>query len=334
MTSFGFENPWALLLLAAFPAWWWLSRGRTAPALVFSRAALLGRFAPAGAATVARMPGWLRAAAVAAAIIALASPRTGAAVVDIDAEGIAIMLVVDVSSSMLAEDFAPANRLEVAKTTVADFVRAREYDRIGVVAFGGEALTMVPLTIDYPVIIQAVDQMRPAGTPGWLQDGTAIGTAVATATNRLRRAPGDSKVIVLLTDGENNRGEIDPRTAAQAATAYDIRIHTIGVGSDGVAPIPVARGPGGQVQYASLPVSIDEPLLREMAAMTGGEYFRARDEDALEAIYQRINELETTTVQVSRYVDYTPRYLPFLFLAMLALVGEWTLRASRWGSIP
>jgi Ca-activated chloride channel homolog len=312
MTSFGFEYPWALLLLLLIPVWWWRGRGRRVPSLVFSRAALLGRFAPRGARIIARLPGWLRATAVAAVIIAMASPRTGASVVDIDAEGIAIMLIVDVSSSMLAEDFEPANRLEVAKNTVANFVRARQYDRIGVVAFGGEALTMVPLTIDYGVIYQAVEQMRPAGTPGWLDDGTAIGTAVATATNRLRRAPGESKVIVLLTDGENNRGEIDPRTAAQ---------------------IPV-RGPGGRIQYASMPVSIDEPLLREVAAMTGGEYFRARDEDALEAIYRRIDELETTSVQVSRYVDYTPRYLPFLVLGMVALMGEWTLRASRWGRVP
>jgi Ca-activated chloride channel homolog len=334
MTAFGFDNPWALLLLLLIPAWWWAMRRQPAPSLVFSRTSLLGRYAPRRGLLLARIPGWLRATAVAAGIIALAAPRTGASVVDIDAEGIAIMLVVDVSSSMLAEDFAPANRLEVARNTVADFVRAREHDRIGVVAFGGEALTMVPLTIDYPVIHQALQQMRPAGTPGWLQDGTAIGTAVATAANRLRRAPGESRVIVLLTDGENNRGDIDPRTAAQAASAYDIRIHTIGVGSDGVAPIPVARTPDGRVQYASLPVSIDEPLLREMAAMTGGEYFRARDEGALEAIYQRIDELERTTVQVSRYVDYTPRYLPFVVLAMLALAAEWMLRGSRWGRIP
>jgi Ca-activated chloride channel homolog len=333
MTTFGFENPWALLLLLVIPAWWWFTRQRRTPSLIFSRTALLGRFAPKYARVIGHLPGWLRAAAVAAAIIAFASPRTGASVVDIDAEGIAIMLVVDVSSSMLAEDFSPANRLEVAKQTVSSFVRSREYDRIGIVAFGGEALTMVPLTIDYQVLHQAVDQMRPAGTPGWLEDGTAIGTAVATAVNRLRRAPGESKVIVLLTDGENNRGEIDPRTAARTAQAYGMRIHTIGVGSDGVAPIPIGRI-GGQIQYASLPVSIDEPLLMEMAEMTGGEYFRARDEDALQAIYRRIDELETTTVQVSRYVDYTPRYLPFVLLAMVALMGEWTLRASRWGRVP
>jgi Ca-activated chloride channel homolog len=331
--TFGFAHPWVLLLLLALPAFAWLTHGARPPALTFSRATLLGRFAGRGGRHLARVPGWLRAVAFAAAVIAAAAPRTGAAVVDIDVEGIAIMLVVDVSSSMLAEDFAPQNRLAVAKQTVIDFVRGREHDRIGVVAFGGEALTLVPLTVDYPVVFQAVDQLRPAGTPDWLDDGTAIGTAIATAANRLRRAPGESRVMVLLTDGENNRGEIDPRTAAQAAAAYDIKIHTIGVGSEGMARIPVARGPAG-VQYANLPVSIDEPLLREVAAMTGGQYFRATNEAALDSIYQRIDELETSTVQVSRYVDYTPRYLPFLILAMAALVGEWTVRGSRWGRVP
>jgi Ca-activated chloride channel homolog len=331
--NFGFEHPWVLLLLLVIPAWWWVTRGARPATLVFSRAALLGRYSPRGGALLARMPGWLRAVAVAAGIIAIATPRTGAAVVDVDAEGIAIMLVVDVSSSMLAEDFAPHNRLAVARQTVADFVSAREYDRIGVVAFAGEALTMVPITIDYPVIYQALDQLRPAGTGGWLEDGTAIGTAIATAANRLRRSPGESRVMILLTDGENNRGEIDPLTAARAAAAFDIKIHTIAVGSDGVAPIPIARGPGG-VQYASLPVSIDEPLLREIAAISGGQYFRATDETALENIYRRIDELERSTVQVRRYVDYTPRYQPLLALALLALLAEWLLRGSRWGRVP
>jgi Ca-activated chloride channel homolog len=329
--SFGFANPWALLLLLFIPAWWWWTRGSRPRSLVFSRAALLGRYAPRGARLVARVPGWLRAMAFAAAVIAVATPRTGASVVDIDAEGIAIMLVVDISSSMLAEDFAPDNRLSVAKRTVADFVRGRQYDRIGLVAFAGEALTQVPLTIDYPVLYQAIDRLS-AGT-GMLEDGTAIGTAIATAANRLRRAPGESKVMVLLTDGENNRGEIDPLTAARAATAFDIRIHTIGVGSEGMAPIPIARGPGG-IQYAQLPVSIDEPLLREIAAMTGGEYFRATDERSLDEVYERIDAMETSTVQVRRYVNYTPHYLPLLLLAMIALSAEWLLRASRWGRLP
>jgi Ca-activated chloride channel homolog len=330
--TFGFAHPWLLLLLLGLPLYAWLTRGARPAALTFSRASLLGRYAGRTGRHLARVPGWLRAVAFAAAVIAAAAPRTGAAVVDVDVEGIAIMLVVDVSSSMLAEDFAPQNRLAVAKQTVNDFVRGREFDRIGVVAFGGEALTLVPLTIDYPVLFQAVEQLRPAGTAGWLDDGTAIGTAVATAANRLRRVPGE-RVMVVLTDGENNRGEIHPRTAAQAAGAYGIKIHTIAVGSEGVAPIPIARGPFG-VQYANLPVSIDEELLREMAGMTGGEYFRATNEAALDSIYSHIDRLERTEAQVRRYVDYTPRYLPFLALALVALVGEWALRGSRWGRVP
>lgn len=329
--SFGFAHPWLLLLLLLLPAYALLVRRQRPLALTFSRAALLGRFAARGGRVLAHVPGWLRALAFAAAVIAAAAPRTGAAVVDVDAEGIAIMLVVDISSSMLAEDFAPRNRLTVAKQTVADFVRGREYDRIGLVAFAGEALTQVPLTIDYPVIYRALEQLQ-AGT-GMLEDGTAIGTALATAANRLRRASGESRVIVLLTDGENNRGEIDPRTAANAAAAFGIKVHTIAVGSEGMARIPVAQGPFG-VQYAMLPVSIDEPLLRDIAATTGGQYFRATNEAALDSIYHYIDELETSTVEVSRYVNYTPRHLPLLAFALFALLGEWTLRASRWGRVP
>jgi Ca-activated chloride channel homolog len=330
--TFGFAQPWLLLLLLAIPAYAWLARRDRPAALTFSRAALLGRYAPRAGRHLARAPGWLRAVAFAAAVIALAAPRTGAAVVDMDTEGIAIMLVVDVSSSMLAEDFAPHNRLAVAKQRAADFVRGRRHDRIGVVAFAGEALTQVPLTVDYPVVYQALDRLRDAST-GVLQDGTAIGTAIATAANRLRRAPGESRVMILLTDGENNRGEIDPRTAARAAAAFDVKIHTIAVGSDGVVPIPIARGPFG-VQYANLPVSVDEPLLRDIAASTGGQFFRATNEAALDSIYRRIDELETSTVQVSRYVDYTPHHLPLLALALMALAAEWLLRASRWGRLP
>lgn len=338
--SVGFANPWALLLLLCIPVYVWLTRREQPRSLTFSRAGLLGRVAPRSARLLARLPGWLRALAVAALIVAIATPRTGAAVVDIDAEGIAIAVVVDISSSMLAEDLSvedeegrsnTRNRLAVAKETVAEFVRGRQYDRIGLVAFAGEALTQVPITIDYPVIYQALDQLS-AGT-GMLEDGTAIGTAIATAANRLRRAPGESRVMILMTDGENNRGDIDPLTAAQAAAAFDIRIYTIGVGSDGVAPIPIATGPFG-VQYANLPVHIDEDLLREIAATSGGQYFRATNEEALDSIYGRIDQLERTDVEVRRYVNYTPHYLPLIAFAMLALIMEWSLRASRFGRVP
>ncbi len=327
-----FANPWALVLLLLIPAGAHLLRRHgDRRALIHSRTDAMARLAGRGAGWIARVPGWLRVTALSALILAFAAPRTGSSVVNVDAEGIAIVVALDISSSMLAEDFAPQNRLTVAKEKVGTFVRGRQYDRIGLVAFAGEALTQVPITIDYPVIYQALDQLQ-AGSQQ-LEDGTAIGTAIATAANRLRRAPGASRVMILMTEGENNRGEIDPITAAQAAAAYDVKIYTIGVGSEGLAPIPVATGPFG-LQYATLPVHIDEGLLREIAALTNGRYFRATNEAALDSIYQQIDALEKTTVEVRRYVEYTPRVLPFVLLAALALLLEWGVRASRWGRVP
>lgn len=328
--SFGFANPWALALLLLIPAWVLLQRRWRPRGLPFPRAAEAAELDAPHTRWLARAPGWLRGAAVVALIIALAAPRTGATAVDIEAEGIAIMLVVDISSSMLAEDFHPDNRLAVAKAKVADFVRGRRYDRIGMVAFAGEALTQVPITIDYDVLYRALERLD----VGQLEDGTAIGTAIATAANRLRQVPGESRVMILMTDGENNRGEIDPITAARAAAAFGIKIYTIGVGSDGVAPMPVARGLLGGYQYAQLPVHIDEELLREIANLTNGRYFRATNEAALDSIYRQIDELEKTTVEVRRYVEYTPRHLPFVILGVLFLAAEWLLLASRWGRVP
>jgi Ca-activated chloride channel family protein len=184
--------------------------------------------------------------------------------------------------------------------------------------------------VDYPVLFQAIEQLD----IGMLEDGTAIGTAIATAANRLRHAPGESRVMILMTDGENNRGQIDPVTAARAAAAFDIKIYAIGVGTDGVAPIPVARGLLGGYQYAMLPVHIDEDLLRAVTDLTGGQYFRATNAAALDSIYHEIDQLETTSVEVRRYVEHTPKHLPFLVLASVLLSGEWLLRATRWGRVP
>ncbi len=328
--SFGFAHPWALLLLLLLPVWALYSRRWRRRALAYSRASAVGRLAGPGSGWLGRMPGWLRTGAIVALIFALAGPRTGSSAIDVEAEGIAIMVVVDISSSMLAEDFHPDNRLTVAKAKVADFVRSRRYDRIGMVAFAGEALTQVPITIDYDVLFRALEELD----VGVLEDGTAIGTAIATAANRLRQVPGESKVMILMTDGENNRGEIDPVTAARAAAAFDVKIYTIGVGSEGVAPMPVARGLLGGYQYANLPVHIDEDLLREIATLTNGRYFRATNEEALDSIYRQIDELEKTSVEVRRYVEYTPRHLPLVFLGTLLLGFEWLLLASRWGRIP
>jgi Ca-activated chloride channel homolog len=327
--SFGFQYPWALVLLLLVPLWY-LRRRASRRSILFSRAGAMAATAGRAARWLAVLPDRARAAALVLLILALAGPRTGASTTTTDAEGIAIVLVVDISSSMLAEDFHPQNRLAVARDQVARFIRGRQHDRIGMVAFAGQAVTLVPLTIDYPVLFRAVEQLQ----IGIVEDGTAIGTAIATAANRLRRAPGESRVIILLTDGENNRGEIDPITAARAAAAYDIRIHTIAVGTDGVAPIPIARGILGGYQYANLPVSIDEELLQQIADLTGGSYFRATDEAALDQVYRDIDELEKTTVEVSTYTRYTPHHRPFLLFAALLLIGEWGLLGSRWGRVP
>jgi Ca-activated chloride channel homolog len=327
--SFGFHAPWALLLLLLVPLWYLRRRARRGR-ILFSRAGATAGASHFASRWLAWLPDWLRAATLVLLIIALAGPRSGASMTTVDAEGIAIALVVDISSSMLAEDFHPQNRLAVARENVGRFIQARQHDRIGLVAFAGQALTLVPLTVDYPVLYRALDQLQ----IGLVEDGTAIGTAIATAANRLRRAPGESRVMILLTDGENNRGEIDPITAARAAAAYDIRIHTIAVGTEGVAPIPIARGLLGGYQYANLPVSIDEELLQEIADLTGGSYFRATDEAALDRIYGEIDLLEKSTVEVSTYTRYTPHHLPFLLFAALLLVGEWGLLASRWGRVP
>lgn len=328
---FGFARPWLLLLLLAIPAWIIWHRRRGERALVFSRASVLSALTSRRVARIARMPDRLRGLALTLLIVAMAGPRTGSSVVDIDAEGIAIVLTLDISSSMLAEDLSPTNRMEVARATAREFVQRREYDRIGMVAFAGEALTQVPITIDYDVLLESLGQLQ-AGS-GMLEDGTAIGTAIATAANRLRRVDGKSRVILLVTDGENNRGEIDPLTAARAASAYGIKIYTVGIGTEGVARVPVARGPFG-VQYATLPVHIDETLLTQIAEMSGARYYRAQTREALQRIFAEIDRLEKSTVKVRRYVDYTPRHLPLLLAAIALLVAEWLVRSSRFGRVP
>jgi len=247
---------------------------------------------------------------------------------NVTSQGINIVLAIDLSSSMLAQDFQPLNRIEVAKDVVKRFIAARSSDRIGVVAFAAEALTQVPLTTDYPVVTAAVDNLA----PGQLEDGTAIGTALATAANRLRTAPGRSKVIILLTDGENNRGAIDPRTAGRAAAAFGIKIYTIGVGTEGMAPVPVGRGLFG-LRYENRPVRIDEALLTDIANESGGRYFRARDAAALQRIYQQIDQLEREPVQTKSYVRFTELFRWPLGVALLALTIELLLAAWR-GPLP
>ncbi len=322
-----FHSPWALLLLLALPFWWWWRRKRPGGAIIYSRTALLAKLPKAGRG-VTRALIVLRSLAIAGLVLALARPRAAGRTAQSNSEGINIVIAFDISSSMLAEDFQPQNRLEVAREQVKQFITRRSSDRIGVVAFSGEALTQVPLTTDYPVVLAAVDNLQ----PGQLDDGTAIGTAIATAANRLRGAPGRSKVIVLLTDGVNNRGSIDPRTAAQAAAAIGVKIYAIGVGTEGMAPVPVGRGVFG-LRYENRPVEIDDALLTEVAQRTGGKYFRARDAEALDRITSEIDRLERTPVRVKVYTRYTELFRWPLALALLALVLELGLAAWR-GPVP
>jgi Ca-activated chloride channel family protein len=322
-----FGSPWVLALLMFLPLWWIWRRRRRPPAIVFSRVGVLATGPRAGRA-IARALHIARNLVLIGLIIALARPRSAGRAEQSTTEGINIVIAFDISSSMLAEDFQPQNRLEVAREKVKQFIAMRSSDRIGVVAFSGEALTQVPLTTDYPVVMAAVDNLQ----PGQLEDGTAIGTAIATAANRLRDAPGASRVMVLLTDGVNNRGSIDPRTAAQAAAAFGVKIYTIGVGTEGMAPVPVGRGVFG-LRYENRPVEIDDALLTEVARRTGGRYFRARDAAALQRITEEIDRLERTPVRTRVYTRYSELYRWPLSIALLALALELSLAAWR-GPLP
>ncbi len=323
----GITRPWILLFLLALPWWWWRRRHLVSPAAVVSDLAPF--LLPTGGRWRLWLPPLFRGLACVAFLVAAAGPyRSGDRVV-VNAEGIAIVLAIDVSSSMLAEDFAPANRLEVAKRQATAFVRERATDRIGLVTFAGEALTQVPVTLDYATLEKAIADLE----VGLLEDGTAIGSGLATAVARLRKLPGKEKVILLLTDGENNRGIIDPRTAAKTAQAFGIKVYTVGVGTEGEARIPTGRGMNG-FRYEVLPVRIDEVLLTEIATETGGQYFRAKDAASLGRIFDQIDRLEKSDVDVVRYTRRDERTRPFLALGILFLVAELVMSSTIAVRVP
>ncbi len=263
----------------------------------------------------------LKIAALFFMILALARPQAGQKAEEIETKGIDIMLALDVSGSMQAEDFKPRNRLTVAKRVLADFIKGRKTDRIGLVVFAGESFTQCPLTLDYNIILEYLKQIN----FGMIEDGTAIGMAIANSVNRLRYSEAKSKVIVLLTDGENNAGIIDPITAANAAAAMNIKIYTVGVGKIGGAPIPYHhpifgkqyyRNPDGSLYLTKL----DEQTLKKIAQITGGKYFRATDAESLKKIYKRIDALEKTKIKAKQYLQYTEIFSPFLWIAIILIL--------------
>lgn len=322
-----FTHPLALLLLLALPTYYLLTR-RGERGIPLPRAGQL-RDAGAGAAVLAWLPSGVRLLAMTALVLAIAGPSTAGAVVEERREGIPIILAVDVSSSMLAQDFRPRDRLEVAKATISRFIDGREADPIGLVAFAGEALTLVPATTHRAVLLAAVASLR----VGLLDDGTAIGDGLATAVNRLRPFERGSGVIVLLSDGENNRGTIDPLAAADAASAHGVQVFTIGVGSEGVAPVPVEASADG-FQYAELQVGLDEEMLRAVAARTDGAYFRATDPQTLERIYAEIDRMVPSIVETTLRVETIDWTLAMLLAGAVLLLLEWGIRGSRFGALP
>lgn len=270
----------------------------------------------------------LRMLALAAVILALARPQIHNDERNIEGEGIDIVLCIDVSGSMLAQDFHP-NRLEAAKRVAVEFVRNRPADRIGLVIFAGESFTQCPVTSDHAVLESQILQID----GGFLVDGTAIGSGLSTSVDRLRSSEAKSKIVILLTDGENNGGLIDPKTAKEIAKSYDIKVYTIGIGSDGYANTPV-QGPGGQVIMQQEKVNIDESLLKEIASETEGKYFRAKDDQALAGIYSEIDQLEKTKLSITVTRRYTERFHPLVFLAIGLILTELLLRFTVFRQFP
>lgn len=269
---------------------------------------------------------WLQAACmwggITLVIVALARPQERLTSVERNAEGIDIVMVLDMSTSMRAEDLKP-NRFEAAREVVKSFVDKRNSDRIGLVTFAMKSFTVVPPTLDYRLLKSLVDELE----MGIIEDGTAIGMGIATAINRLKESEAESKVIILLTDGQNNAGEIDPVTAADLALTYDIRIYTIGAGTRGTAPYPIQDPIFGQ-RYQNVQVDIDEEMLTSVAELTGGEYFRATDTEELERIYDVIDELEKTEVEEIIYTDYKDLYGRYLGLALFFFFIGFTLNKT------
>ncbi|PUZ27836.1 Ca-activated chloride channel family protein [Chitinophaga costaii] len=327
--EFGFPEFFWWLLLIPFMIFWYVKKQRSKQG-VMSISSLQGlknlpvswkvRFRP--------LLLVLRILAFAALVVALARPQTSNTSENIDSEGIDIVLSLDISGSMLAQDLQP-NRIEAAKKVAIDFVDRRISDRIGLVIFSGESFTQCPITTDHAVLKTQIAQVK----SGMLQDGTAIGMGLATSVDRLRSSKAKSKVIILLTDGVNNTGLIDPLTALDIAKAFKVRVYTIGLGTIGKAPFPVT-GPDGTVQMVMQDVQIDEALMKKIAAETGGKYYRATNNTSLQDIYDTIDKLEKTKVEITSYKRYAEHFFPFAMLALVCLLLEVVLRYTVFKSLP
>lgn len=329
-----FAEPFALLSLTAIPLLIYFHfRGTRRGSLRFSSIGSLHAIRPTWANRGREGLLFLRCIVVLLIAIGLARPQKEVEGSKLVGEGIDIVLVIDVSTSMRAEDFQLAgvryNRLHVVKEVVKDFIVGRSNDRIGIVVFAGRPYTLCPLTFDYDWLIQNLDRAR----IGMLEDGTAIGTAIGTGVNRLRESSADSKVIVLLTDGRNNMGRISPETAANLAKTLGVKIYTIGAGTKGMAPFPV-RGRFGHETYQPVKIEIDDESLTRIAQETGGRYFRATDADNLLQVYDEIDEMEKTEIETPQYLEHKEFYPFFLIPAFICFLTEIGLANTRLRRLP
>ncbi len=333
MTSFRFESPWAglagavLIIVLA----WLLYRLRARRAsLIYSGTALFTRIPPGLPVRLRNLPLVLRVVGLSLLVIAFARPQTGHHEEEVLTEGIGIVLTVDISGSMRTEDFRPKNRLEVAKDVVGEFVRGRRHDLIGLVVFAANAYTRCPLTLDYDVLQDLLDGVEIAPSE---EDGTAIGMGLATAVSRLKDTRARSRMIVLLTDGRNNKGQIDPLTGAGLAQALGVKVYTIGVGTEGPAPYPIDDPIMGR-RYINVSADIDEEALQEIARATGGQYFRATDSRSLKAIFTRIDAMERTEIRVRGYTRHSEQFPYFLYPGALLLAVEFFVAGTLLRRIP
>ncbi len=330
MSGLSFAHPKLLYLLLLIPAFvaWYIFRQKD------SRASLqMSTLMPFGGAPVSirvylrHLPFALRMIAIALIIIVMARPQSFNVTQNIETEGIDIMIALDISTSMLAQDFKP-DRFEAAKDIAIQFVSGRRNDRIGLVIFAGESFTMCPLTTDLRTVANQFKDIK----MGLIEDGTAIGVGLATAVARLKESDAQSKVVILLTDGVNNRGEIAPLTAADIAKTFGVRVYTVGVGTHGTAPYPVQTPFGTRMQ--DMKVEIDEDVLKEIASITGGQYFRAIDGKGLAQVYEQIDQLEKTKIEMVETTRKSEEFAKYAIIAILLLGLDILLRTTILRSVP
>ena len=330
-----FANPGYFLLLlplAAYVIWYLLRNDRSEPSMQVSTTSMYDKLPKSPLTWLRHLPFLLRVAGLVLLIIVLARPQSTHSWQRSEVEGIDIMMAVDISTSMLAEDLKP-NRLEAAKQVAADFINGRPNDNIGLTIFAGQSFTQSPLTTDHAVLLNIFNNVScDMVQNGTIMDGTAIGDGIANAVTRLKDSQAKSKVIILLTDGSNNRGEISPLTAAEIAKTFGIRVYTIGVGTNGTAPYPIQAY--GRTIYQNIPVEIDENTLQQIAQTADGQYYRATSNSKLKEVYEEIDKLEKTKLNVKDFSRKNEEFMPFALAAMLCVLLELLLRLTLLRRIP